>query len=142
MYNKLFTIHTINELPQVAEYIANASAQHTMLCFYGEMGAGKTTLIKQITALLGVTDKVTSPTYSLVNEYSTTQNTTVYHFDFYRINGVSEAYDMGFEEYAYSGNVCLIEWPQNIAELLPPHISISIDKTGDTSRVITISEVM
>ena len=108
----------------------------------GPNASGKTTLIKQITALLGVTDKVTSPTYSLVNEYSTTHHTTVYHFDFYRINAVSEAYDMGFEEYAYSGNVCLIEWPQNIAELLPPHLSISINKTGDTSRTITISEVM
>ncbi len=139
--NKLFTINHIGELPQVAEYIATTSSQHTIHCFYGEMGAGKTTLIKLITALLGVTDKVTSPTYSLVNEYRTVHNSTVYHFDFYRINAVSEAYDMGFEEYTYSGNVCLIEWPQNVTELLPPHLSIRINKTGDTSRTITITEV-
>ncbi|MBC7412134.1 MAG: tRNA (adenosine(37)-N6)-threonylcarbamoyltransferase complex ATPase subunit type 1 TsaE [Bacteroidia bacterium] len=142
MHNTLFKINTISELPQVAKYIANASLQHSIFCFYGEMGAGKTTLIKLITTLLGVNNKVTSPTYSLVNEYSTIHNTTVYHFDFYRINAVSEAYDMGFEEYAYSGNICLIEWPQNITELLPPHLCINIDKTADTSRTISISEVM
>jgi tRNA threonylcarbamoyladenosine biosynthesis protein TsaE len=137
----IFNINSAAQLPNVATTIANLTASNTIVCFYGEMGAGKTTLIKDIAAQLGVVDKVTSPTYSLVNEYCTANNTTVYHFDFYRINAVSEAYDMGFEEYAYSGNVCLIEWPQNIQELLPPHLSITICKTGETSRAITITQV-
>jgi tRNA threonylcarbamoyladenosine biosynthesis protein TsaE len=135
-----FTINSTAQLPSVAKAIAHIAAANTPVCFYGEMGAGKTTLIKHVAAQLGVTDNVTSPTYSLVNEYATSTNSTIYHFDFYRINTVNEAYDMGFEEYLYSGNVCLIEWPQNIQELLPAHVRVTIYKTDETSRTITITK--
>jgi tRNA threonylcarbamoyladenosine biosynthesis protein TsaE len=101
---------------------------NTVLIFDGAMGSGKTTLIKELCATLGVNDKVNSPTYSLVNEYQNRQNQPIYHFDFYRINSLEEAFDMGVEEYFYSGNLCLIEWADKIKEILPDHyLKISID---------------
>ena len=129
---------TLEKLAKVAPHIAELSTYHPIICFNGEMGAGKTTLIKLIAQRLGVQQQVTSPTYSLVNEYTTANGSTVYHFDFYRIKSVTEAYDMGFEEYLYSGNVCLIEWPQNVEELLPTHLQVHITKTDESSREITV----
>ncbi len=134
-----FSITHISELSTVAQHIVALTPQHSIICFYGEMGAGKTTLIKLIAQQLGVQQPVTSPTYSLVNEYSTAKGSTVYHFDFYRINSITEAYDMGLEEYVYSGNICLIEWPQNVAELLPTHLQVHITKTGEESRDINVT---
>ena len=89
------------------------------MLFNGDMGVGKTTLIKEICSVLGVDDVAHSPTFSLVNEYKTNTNETVYHFDFYRIEDEEEAYDMGAEDYLYSNNWCLIEWPENVKNLLP-----------------------
>lgn len=110
--------YSLNELSQIAkDVIKNAS--NKVLLFYGEMGVGKTTLIKEICKNLGVEDIAHSPTFSLVNEYQTNNNDTVYHFDFYRIDNEEEAYDMGVEDYLYSNNWCLIEWPENIKNLLP-----------------------
>ena len=110
--------YSLNELSQIAkDVIKNAS--NKVLLFYGEMGVGKTTLIKEICKNLGVEDIAHSPTFSLVNEYQTNNNDTVYHFDFYRIENEEEAYDMGVEDYLYSNNWCLIEWPENIKNLLP-----------------------
>lgn len=135
-----FNITNISQLHTVAEHIVALTNQHAIICFYGEMGAGKTTLIKLIAQQLGVQHSVTSPTYSLVNEYSAANNSTVYHFDFYRINSITEAYDMGFEEYLYTNNICLIEWPQNVAELLPTHLQVYITKTGEDSRTISLTQ--
>ena len=110
--------YSLNELSQIAkEVIKNAT--NKVLLFYGEMGVGKTTLIKEICKNLGVEDVAHSPTFSLVNEYQTNNNDTVYHFDFYRIESEEEAYDMGVEDYLYSNNWCLIEWPENVKNLVP-----------------------
>jgi len=111
-------INNISELPTAAKELLH-SFHGKVILFYGEMGAGKTTLIKAICEELGVKDVVTSPTFSIVNEYHTVKNEKIYHFDFYRINSVDEAYDLGYEEYFYSKSYCLIEWPEKIAEILP-----------------------
>jgi len=110
--------YALNELTSIAEEIIEQS-KHKILLFYGEMGVGKTTLIKEICKVLGITDVANSPTFSLVNEYVTNTNEIVYHFDFYRINDEEEAYDIGIEDYLYSNNWCLIEWPENVKNLLP-----------------------
>ena len=110
--------YTLKELTSVAEEIIK-NANHKILLFNGEMGAGKTTLIKELCKVLGVIDVASSPTFSLVNEYETNKNEIVYHFDFYRINNENEAYDMGIEEYLYSDTWCLIEWSENVKNLLP-----------------------
>lgn len=113
--NKNYSLDQLNSIAK--EIVANA--KHKILLFKGEMGVGKTTLIKELCIVLGVQDIVSSPTFSLVNEYITTKEETVYHFDFYRINNEEEAYDIGIEEYLYSNNWCLIEWPENVKNLLP-----------------------
>ncbi|MFD0991776.1 tRNA (adenosine(37)-N6)-threonylcarbamoyltransferase complex ATPase subunit type 1 TsaE [Tenacibaculum geojense] len=110
--------YSLNELSVVAQEIVENS-QHKILLFNGNMGAGKTTLIKELCKVLGVKDVANSPTFSLVNEYETVNQETVYHFDFYRIEKEEEAYDMGVEDYFYSNNWCLIEWPENVKNLLP-----------------------
>ena len=110
--------YSLEDLPKIAEKIIAVVKNKTLL-FYGEMGVGKTTLIKEICKQLGVLDKISSPTFSLVNEYQTATNDAVYHFDFYRISDEYEALDMGIEEYLDTHNWCLIEWPQNVENLLP-----------------------
>ncbi len=113
--NKNYSLDQLNNIAK--EIVANA--KHKILLFNGEMGVGKTTLIKELCTVLGVQGIVSSPTFSLVNEYLTDKDETLYHFDFYRINDEEEAYDMGIEEYLYSDNWCLIEWPENVKNLLP-----------------------
>lgn len=108
----------LNNLPEVAKAIIQLSQKHKLVAFYGQMGAGKTTLIKQICAQLGVMQEISSPTFALVNEYETSTQQIVYHFDFYRIKNLEEVYDIGYEDYFYSNNLCLMEWPENIAPLL------------------------
>jgi len=110
--------YSTQNLNQIAKEIIATSKSKTIL-FYGEMGVGKTTLIKEICKELGIEDVVSSPTFSLVNEYLTTNAKIVYHFDFYRIEDENEAYDIGVEDYFYSDAWCFIEWPQNIINLLP-----------------------
>jgi tRNA threonylcarbamoyladenosine biosynthesis protein TsaE len=112
------TTYSLEKLPEVAAAII-ATAKNKTLLFYGEMGVGKTTLIKEICKQLDVLDKISSPTFSLVNEYQTSKEEAVFHFDFYRITTEEEAFDMGIEEYLYHNNWCLIEWPQNVENLLP-----------------------
>lgn len=109
---------SLDQLEQTAQQLVAAITKQTLWCFEGEMGAGKTTFIKSICKVLGVTDEITSPTFSLVNEYQTTSGKTIYHFDFYRIRSVEEVYDIGYEDYFDSGNICLIEWPSNIESIL------------------------
>ena len=115
------TIHidSLDELPHAAAAVINALEGRSVVVFRGEMGAGKTTLIREIVARLGADDTVTSPTFAIVNQYTTREGKNIYHFDFYRINRLEEAYDFGYEEYFYSGNLCLVEWPEKIEELLP-----------------------
>ncbi len=119
---------SLDETSKVIDAILPLLATNKLIIFDGMMGSGKTTLIKSMCHSLGVTDQVNSPTYSLVNEYKTLNNQIVYHFDFYRINDLEEAFDMGVEEYFYSGNLCLIEWADKIMEILPDRfLKISID---------------
>lgn len=110
--------YSLTELNQIAKDVIT-SATHKTILFYGEMGVGKTTLIKEICKELGIKDITHSPTFSLVNEYQTDKGATVYHFDFYRINEEEEAYDMGIEDYLYNDSWCLIEWPEKIKNLVP-----------------------
>ncbi|MEQ3499107.1 tRNA (adenosine(37)-N6)-threonylcarbamoyltransferase complex ATPase subunit type 1 TsaE [Tenacibaculum sp. SSH1-16] len=130
--------YSLSELTAVAKEII-ATSQHKILLFYGEMGVGKTTLIKEICKVLDVEDIAHSPTFSLVNEYKTNSNETVYHFDFYRIEYEEEAYDMGVEDYLYSNNWCLVEWPENVKNLLPlDTVSISISLLENGQRNIQL----
>ncbi|MCG1036576.1 tRNA (adenosine(37)-N6)-threonylcarbamoyltransferase complex ATPase subunit type 1 TsaE [Polaribacter sargassicola] len=110
--------YSLEDLTSVASKLI-ASVENKTLLFYGQMGVGKTTLIKEICKQLNVLDNISSPTFSLVNEYQTTNEEKVYHFDFYRITDEEEALDIGIEDYFYSNNWCLIEWPENIENLLP-----------------------
>lgn len=135
----MITTYSLNDLTKVANSII-ANAKHKVLLFYGEMGVGKTTLIKQICKELGTEDNISSPTFSLVNEYSTGDNNTLYHFDFYRINHEEEALDMGVEDYLYSNNWCLIEWPENIENLLPlDAVAIHLSILEDGQRKIELN---
>ena len=136
------TIHITSQddLPDVAEAVIEALGRRTVVAFRGEMGAGKTTLIREICDRLGVADTVTSPTFAIINEYKDRGHRPVYHFDFYRINRIEEAFDFGYEEYFYSGNLCLVEWPEKIEQLMPAEgvMTVLIDVTGDDSRVLRI----
>ena len=137
----LLAVQSLTELPSTASAILNSSAGNKIFLFYGDMGAGKTTLIKSICEYLGTTEPVTSPTFSIVNEYIGA-NDKIYHFDFYRLKNQTEALDMGYEEYFYSGAYCFIEWPEKIAGLLPEHyISVRIEVTGNNSRRIIIEKI-
>ena len=125
-------------LPEAARTFVRAIDQATVFAFYGKMGAGKTTFIKAVCEELGVTDVVNSPTFSIVNEYrSDTTGELIYHFDFYRIQRLEEVYDMGYEDYFYSGALCFIEWPELVEELLPGDaVKVTIEEQPDGSRII------
>lgn len=132
-------ISSLSEMPAAAEAFIKAMDQSTIFAFYGKMGAGKTTFIKAVCEALGVTDTVNSPTFNIVNEYrSDTTGELIYHFDFYRINKLEEAYDMGYEDYFYSGALCFLEWPELVKELLPDDaVSVTIEEQDDGSRTVT-----
>lgn len=132
-------INTPEQLPEAARQFVTAMGDSTVFAFYGKMGAGKTTFIKALCEALGVSDVVNSPSFSLVNEYrSDTTGELVYHFDFYRIRRIEEAYDMGYEDYFYSGAVCFIEWPELIEDLLPGDaVSVSITEEADGARTVS-----
>ena len=130
---------SLNELAGIAKDILKRVNTPQIFALYGEMGTGKTTLIKEFCASLGVTDTVTSPTFSLVNEYQTTDNGPIYHFDVYRIEKVEEVMDIGYETYFFSGNYVFIEWPELIKELLPEkYVYIKIRELDDGSREIRL----
>nr|MBD3623094.1 tRNA (adenosine(37)-N6)-threonylcarbamoyltransferase complex ATPase subunit type 1 TsaE [Sunxiuqinia sp.] len=137
-----FQINTIDELPQAAEAFLKHFPNERLFAFYGKMGAGKTTLIKALCRALGSTDPITSPTFALVNEYSTAGNERIFHFDFYRIKSMEEALDIGFDDYIYSGKYCMMEWPENIEDLLPEEIvKVEIDVLDSSARKITANIV-
>lgn len=124
--NAVFELTTLNDLPTAAHWVIQQAGDQKIWCINGPMGAGKTTLIAAICAELGVIDAVSSPTYGLVNEYRA-GNKRICHFDLYRLKDLEEAYDMGIESYLDSGDLCLIEWPEIIAPLLPTiHLQISL----------------
>ena len=127
---------SLNEINKVAQQILEQNPNKVIL-FYGEMGVGKTTLIKALTKQLGVNETISSPTFSLVNEYQTSNNQLIYHFDFYRINDEIEALDMGVDEYLYSENWCFIEWAEKIQNIIPElHSVISIALLPDGKRFL------
>lgn len=127
------------DIQQAASQFVAAMGESTVFAFYGKMGAGKTTFIKAVCRELGVEDTVNSPTFAIVNEYEDRSGEPVYHFDFYRIKRLSEAYDMGCDEYFYSGRPCFIEWPELIEEVLPQEtVRVDICELPDGSRQISM----
>ena len=133
-----FTIQYINELTPLAEKILNLSENIKVFIFNGNLGAGKTTLIKEFCKILKVEEETSSPTYSIVNEYSAPSG-KVYHIDLYRLNSVEETFEIGLEDYLFSGNYCFIEWPEMANELLPDHYTIiNIEKNDEENREIEL----
>lgn len=129
-------IQNIEGIKQAAVEFVAAMGDDKVFAFYGEMGTGKTTFIKAICECLGIEDVITSPTFAIVNEYSFP---TIYHFDFYRIKKIEEVFDMGFEDYFYSGHLCFIEWPELVESLLPEDtIKVSITQQPDGSRIVKL----
>ena len=132
-------VNCVSELERASASLLELINDKTIVCFYGEMGVGKTTFIKEICKKLGVEDVVSSPTFSIINEYLTKNNESVYHFDFYRTEKEEEAFDIGYEEYFYQGNLCLIEWPEKISSIIPKNI-IKVQITrNDEQRIIEIT---
>lgn len=130
-------INNLESIHDVARQFIEKIGDKRVLAFYGKMGAGKTTFIKAVCEVLGVTDVITSPTFAIVNEYTDGEGAPVYHFDFYRIKKIEEVYDMGYEDYFYSGNICLMEWPELIEDLLPDDaLRITISEAADGKRQI------
>ena len=134
---KIQSLESIHEAAR--EFIA-AMGDNTVFALYGKMGAGKTTFVKALCEELGVTDVITSPTFAIVNEYRSDETgELIYHCDFYRIKKLSEVYDMGYEDYFYSGALCFIEWPELVEELLPGNaVKVTIEELEDGNRVIRL----
>lgn len=132
-------VNGVGDVAEAAETILEALDGRNVVAFFGAMGAGKTTIIKEICAQLGSEDVVTSPTFALVNRYDAAEGRAIYHFDFYRIERPEEAFDMGYEEYFYSDGLCLVEWSEKIEELLPDDVmKVSIEVLSPTKRRIEI----
>ena len=131
-------IQSLESIHEAAREFITAMGDNTVFALYGKMGAGKTTFIKAVCEELGVSDVITSPTFAIVNEYrSDIAGELIYHFDFYRIKKLEEVYDMGYEDYLYSGALCFIEWPELIEELLPGDaVSVTIEETEDGNRLV------
>lgn len=135
---KRIEIDSLSELPRVAEAVIEALDGRSVVLLRGGMGAGKTTLVSRIAALLGAEDTVTSPTFALVNQYEG-QECRIYHFDFYRIDSIEEVFDLGYEEYFYSGDLCLVEWPEKIEPLIPDDaMVVRITEGDDEQRIFEI----
>ncbi|OFX57608.1 MAG: tRNA (adenosine(37)-N6)-threonylcarbamoyltransferase complex ATPase subunit type 1 TsaE [Bacteroidetes bacterium GWB2_41_8] len=130
-------IKDLSALKDAAKQLLTTFPDERIFAFYGAMGSGKTTFIKALCRSLGSRDNITSPTFALINEYSTDDSAVIYHFDFYRIKKLEEAYDLGYEDYIYSGNYCFIEWPEMIESLLPEKIvEVRINETEKGVRLI------
>lgn len=132
------TIQSLDLIHEAAREFIKNMGKGKIYAFYGNMGAGKTTFIKAVCEELGVEDIITSPTFSLVNEYTSTKlNESIYHFDFYRIKKIEEVYDMGYEDYFYSGHLCFLEWPELIEDLLPEDaVKVKITVNKDETRTV------
>ena len=143
MQDLTFEINSIEELSKVSDLLLDWRDKSNIIAFYGPMGAGKTTLVKNLCQKLGVSDEVNSPTFALVNEYQTETFDSIFHFDFYRIKSLEEVFDIGYEDYFYGGSLCLLEWPELIDPLMPEHF-IKVEIThgdADMSRKIKCSLV-
>lgn len=133
------TVRGLSELKEAAEWLLKNTKGYLFLAFYGDMGAGKTTLIQELCRQSGVEQDVTSPTFALVNEYLTIENDLIYHFDFYRLEKPEEVLDIGFEDYISSGNLCLMEWPEKVEEFLPHDtLRIKITVQEDNTRLLSL----
>lgn len=131
-------IDSLSNIHEAAKTFLANMGESKVFAFYGKMGAGKTTFIKALCEELGVEDVITSPTFALVNEYTSGSGDPIYHFDFYRIKKIDEVYDMGYEDYFYGGNLCFLEWPELIEDLLPEDVTkVHIATEEDGSRTIT-----
>lgn len=131
--------YRIEDIREVAKKFVEEIGERKVFAFYGKMGAGKTTFIKALCEELGVEDVITSPTFAIINEYGTPDGQSIYHFDFYRIKKIEEVYDMGYEDYFYSGALCLIEWPELIEDLLPEDaVRVTINVLSDGKRELNI----
>jgi len=130
-------IRSLSEISTIAKEFISQMGDHKVFVFYGSMGAGKTTFIKAVCEELGVEDVINSPTFAIINEYNTKNGDPIFHFDFYRINKIEEAYDFGYEDYFYSGNLCFIEWPEKIKELIPSDaVEVYITENAEGEREI------
>ena len=131
-------INSLADINEAAKTFVENMGDGKVFAFYGKMGAGKTTFVKAVCECLGVDDVITSPTFAIVNEYtSATTGEAIYHFDFYRIKKLEEVYDMGYEDYFYSGSLCFLEWPELIEDLLPEDATkVTIEETADGARVV------
>lgn len=135
------SINSITELGFVAQQLLAFAKGYRFFIFEGEMAAGKTTFIKAFCETLGVSEVVSSPTFSIVNEYESAEN-LIYHFDFYRLKNLQEAYDIGYEDYFYSDAICLVEWPTKVEELLPEsYVKVEIIITGENSRQFNFTKI-
>lgn len=131
-------INSLDTIHEAAKNFIKGMGDGKVFAFYGKMGAGKTTFIKALCEVLGVKDVITSPTFAIINEYTDGNNNPIYHFDFYRIKKLEEVYDMGYEDYFYSGNLCLLEWPELVEDVLPENvIKVTIEEQPDGSRLLT-----
>lgn len=131
------TINSLEQIHDAARRFIEAMGDNTVFAMYGKMGAGKTTFTKAVCECLGVEDVINSPTFAIVNEYRSASGELIYHFDFYRIKKIEEVYDMGYEDYFYSGALCFIEWPELVEELLPQEaVKVTIEEQEDGSRII------
>ena len=134
-----YKVNSEEELQTVVSNLLKDFTNHKVILFYGEMGTGKTTLIKVICKELGVDENTGSPTFSIVNEYLSKTGETIYHFDFYRIEKETEVFDLGYEEYFYSGNYCFVEWPEKIPNLLPDNaVKVNIVQDEENNRIISV----
>ena len=131
-------INSLDTIHEAAKEFIKGMGDGKVFAFYGKMGAGKTTFIKALCEVLGVKDVITSPTFAIINEYTDGNNNPIYHFDFYRIKKLEEVYDMGYEDYFYSGNLCQLEWPELVEDVLPENvIKVTIEEQPDGSRLLT-----
>ena len=130
-------INSLDTIHEAAKEFIKGMGDGKVFAFYGKMGAGKTTFIKALCEVLGVKDVITSPTFAIINEYTDGNDNPIYHFDFYRIKKLEEVYDMGYEDYFYSGNLCLLEWPELVEDVLPENvIKVTIEEQPDGSRLL------
>lgn len=136
-------ITSLDNIREAAKQFIAAMEDNTVFAFYGKMGAGKTTFIKSICEELGVTDVINSPTFAIVNEYRSDETgELIYHFDFYRIKKLDEVYDMGYEDYFYSGALCFIEWPELVEEVLPGDaVKVTIEEVEDGTRSVRLESI-
>lgn len=132
-------LNNLSDIDAVAQKFVDNMGNRNIFAFYGEMGAGKTTFIKALCKTLGVAETITSPTFAIINEYNKEDGDPIYHFDFYRIKNIEEAYDFGYEDYFYSGHLCFIEWPELVEPLLPESVvkvQIVVMDNGERSIIV------